>query len=353
MMRRPPPPGYAAPRGYAQPSGPPGHPPARPPIQTGRPRGRRRWGRRLLIFFSVLLLIFVGFLVYVDRSLVRVDALSGGRVGDTPGTNWLIVGSDSRQDLTAAEEKELATGNAAGSRTDTIMLLHSGSGPTTLVSLPRDSLVNIPGKGRNKLNAAFSFGGADLLVKTVEQATGVHIDHYAEIGFGGFVDVVDAVGGVDMCIPEAMRDPLAGLNLKAGCQTLNGGEALGYVRTRQGGAADLDRIRRQREFLSALMDSATSPATLLNPFRLVPMAKGLAGAITVDSGDHAWHLLGLALALRGVSSGSGITTTVPIGGTGGSAVGSVVTWDEAAAKKLFGALARDEAPPASVLSGGG
>ncbi len=299
----------------------------------------------------MLLVLLVALVGYVDFSLTRTEALPDypERVANTPGTNWLIVGSDSREGLSPEEQSELATGDVEGRRTDTIMLLHSGSGPTTLVSLPRDSFLSIPGKGRNKLNAAFSIGGPQLLVRTVEQATGLRIDHYAEVGFGGFVDVVDAVGGVDLCVPEGIKDPLAGLDIKAGCQELDGATALGYVRTRATARADLERVQRQREFLSALMAKATSPTTLLNPFRLVPMTTGTARAITVADGDHVWHLLGLALAMRDVSRG-GITTTVPIAGLDTVGASSVVRWDTRAAKQLFDALARDEAPPASVIT---
>jgi LCP family protein required for cell wall assembly len=295
----------------------------------------------------VLVLALVGFGIYIDTQLIREPALVDypGRPADTAGTNWLIVGSDSRADLTEQQEEQLTTGSVAGRRTDTIMLLHTGNGPTTLVSLPRDSLVSIPGRrGQHKLNAAFAFGGAELLVRTVEQETDLRIDHYAEVGFGGFVSVVDAVGGVEMCVPEAIKDPLAGLNVKAGCQTLDGPTALGYVRTRATARADLERIERQRAFLAALMAKATSPATLVNPFRFVPMATGIAGAVTVDTNDHVWNLLGLALGMRGVSNG-GITTTVPIA----SATNAGVRWDKTSAGKLFDALREDQPPPASVV----
>lgn len=331
----------------SRPDGPP--PPA---AERGKPVRRKRWGHRVLIALLVLLLALVGFGVYLDRSMARVAALAdyAGRPADTPGTNWLIVGSDSRADLTDEEEKRLATGDAAGKRTDTIMLLHSGSGPTTLVSLPRDSYLPIAGHGRNKLNAAFAFGGAPLLVRTVEQATGLRVDHYAEIGFAGFEDVVDAVGGVEMCIPEAIKDPKAALNVKAGCQQLDGATALGYVRTRATARADLERVERQRAFLSALMGKATSVGTLVNPFRMVPMATGLAGAITVDDGDHLWNLLGLGLSMKGLSGGDGVTTTVPVGSLDNVGGQSVVRWDDAQAKALFGALATDQPPPASTIS---
>jgi LCP family protein required for cell wall assembly len=301
-------------------------------------------------------LVLVGILtvvagVYVDSHLTRTAALADyDSRPSTSGTNWLIVGSDSRADLSGEQESELSTGSAAGARTDTIMLLHTGSAGTTLISLPRDSLLSIPGHGRNKLNAAFSLGGPALLVKTVEQATGLEIDDYAEIGFDGFVNVVDAVGGVEMCIPEAMKDPKAGLNLKPGCQTLAGASALGYVRTRATPRADLDRVAHQREFLSALMKRILSPATFLNPFRMVALVNALPAAVTVDRSDHVWHLARLSWAMRELSGGSGLTTTVPIGGFGSFGGSSVVKWDTTRAKALFGALTVDQAPPKSSIN---
>ncbi len=263
----------------------------------------------------VLLLLVVGFGVWVDTSLNRVDALPAESAGAGSGTNWLIVGSDSRAGLTPEQEKELATGGDVGQRTDTIMLLHSGSSGPVLVSIPRDSYVSIPGHGRNKLNAAYAIGGAPLLVSSVEAATGLRIDHYAEIGFGGFVGAVDAVGGVEMCVPQAIKDPKAALNIKEGCQELDGATALGYVRTRATAGSDFDRVERQRAFLSALVKKATSPATLVNPFRVVPLTSAVTAAITVDESDHVWNLAGLGFAMRGISSGDGVTTTVPVGGT--------------------------------------
>ncbi|HEX4356440.1 MAG TPA: LCP family protein [Pseudonocardia sp.] len=298
----------------------------------------------------VLAVGLLGAGVYVDSQITRVSALAdySGRP-DTDGTNWLIVGSDSRADLSEQQEEQLATGNAAGKRTDTVMLLHTGSAGTTLVSLPRDSLLSIPGHGKNKLNSAYSFGGPKLLVQTVEQATGLRIDHYAEIGFDGFVNVVDAVGGVDMCIPKAMKDPLAGLNVKAGCQRLDGQTALGYVRSRATPRADLDRVEHQREFLSALMKQVASPWTLLNPFRLVGLVRAMPGALTVDSGDHVWNLVWLGLAMHELSGGGGVTTTVPVGGFSTVNGSSVLRWDTTRAKALFGALAKDQQVPQSAL----
>jgi len=320
------------------------------PVYGARPPARRRprWRRRIGAVLAVLLLLVVGFAVYIDFSLGRTDALAASSTASSKGTNWLIVGSDSRQQLTEAERKQYATGDETSQLTDTIMILHTGSGPTTLVSVPRDSLVNIPGFGVAKINSAYGKGGGpdgggpELLVKTVEQATGLKIDHYAEIGFGGFVDAVDAVGGVDMCVPQAIKDPKAALNIKAGCQELDGATALGYVRTRATAGSDFDRVERQRAFLSALVKKATSPATLVNPLRVVPLTSAVTAAITVDQSDHVWNLAGLGLAMRGISSGDGVTTTVPVGSTPTVGGQSVVQWDKNRASALFTALENDE-----------
>ncbi|XRQ13615.1 LCP family protein [Actinomadura welshii] len=320
-----------------------------------RRRRRRRKGRVFGGIMVVLLLLVVGGYFYLDSRLKREAVLEDypGRVADTPGTNWLIVGSDSREGLSKAERRELRTGRATGRRTDTMMLLHYGSGGTSMISLPRDSYVPIPGKGRNKLNAAFSFGGPKLLVRTVEEATGIHIDHYAEIGLGGFVGVVDAVGGVEMCIKQDIKDPKAGLDLKAGCQTLDGGQALGYVRTRAFARADLERVENQRQFFAALMKKAASPGTLLNPFKSIPLAMNSTSNFLVDDGDHLHHLVRMMWAMKGVSGEDGVTTTVPIGGNGSAAgVGSYITWDRDKATRLFDALKQDRAIPQDVIEKG-
>ncbi|MGK5558425.1 LCP family protein [Actinomadura kijaniata] len=315
--------------------------------------GRRRWPKVLAGLVAVVLLVGVGGYFYLDSRLKREAVLQdyAGRVADTPGTNWLIVGSDSREGLTRADRKRMATGRAEGRRTDSMMLLHYGSGGTTLVSLPRDSYVPIPGRGSNKLNAAFAFGGPRLLVQTVEKATGVRIDHYAEIGFGGFVGVVDAIGGVEMCVKEPMRDPKAGLNLQAGCQELDGAKALGYVRTRASARADLDRVQRQRQFFGALMKRATSPSVMFNPFRGVPLALNATENFTVDENDHLYDLVRMMWAMRGVTGGDGVTTTVPIGGDGSApGVGAYITWDRKRAGRLFEALRGDQRVPADVVT---
>jgi len=301
----------------------------------------------------VLLVASIGGVVYLDTKLNRVDALADypGRVADTPGTNWLLVGSDSRAGLTAEQDRALAGGgDIEGKRTDTIMLVHvPKSGATTMVSIPRDSYVNIPGIGRGKINAAFSQeDGEQLLVQTVEEATGLHIDHYAEIGFGGFAGIVDALGGVNMCVPYPIDDPLAGINLPAGCQDLSGPEALGFVRSRATALADLDRMNNQRAFMSALLKKATSPTTLINPLRLWPMMTQTANSLQVADGDHLWNLAGLAWALRGKM----VTTTVPVGGFEVvDGWGDVLLWDREKASEFFDALANDRQIPQGLLTG--
>jgi LCP family protein required for cell wall assembly len=229
-----------------------------------------------------------------------------------------------------------------------MMIAHIPDNSTkpTLLSLPRDSQVKIPGHGTSKINAAFSIGGAPLMLETVEGATGLHIDHYAELGFGGFANIVDAVGGVNMCIDKAMDDPVTGVKIAAGCQTLDGAQALGFVRMRHSAAtprSDLDRIANQRKFIGALVSTIASPGTLLNPFNFFPLLSSAPGALTIDSGDHLQNLVGLAMAMRGISSGGVVTTTVPV------TSGSAEYWDKIKSKQLFDALRGDTAIPDNAI----
>jgi LCP family protein required for cell wall assembly len=331
------------------------------PDRPGKPprpmRTRNGWKIARRIIAILLVLFVVGAIVlwfYLDSSLNRVSALSdySGRPAQGTGTNWLIVGDDSRQGLTDAQAAQLHTGNASdvsGGRTDTIIVLHLPDNSTkpTMVSLLRDSYVSIPGHGKNKINAAFAFGGPSLLVQTVEQATGMRIDHYAEIGLGGFASVVDDVGGVDMCLDQPDNDSYAGINLPAGCQTLNGANALGYVRSRHAFAtSDFARTDHQRQFLGALADKMSSPGVLLNPFDFFPMISDLPGAITVDNGDHLQNLLGVAWAMRGISSGGVVSTAVPVSGS----TGSSLLWDPTKSKDLFQDLNTDQAVPTSLIT---
>ena len=265
--------------------------------RAGRPRFRLRYVWLLLLLW-VVYLVAVPFFAWNNVS--QVNPFPGGqRPADTPGTNYLIVGSDSRKGLTAAQRKQLHTGNDSGQRTDTIMLLHDGSGPSLLMSIPRDSLVAIPGHGTTKINAAFAYGGPKLLIQTVEDLTGVRIDHYVEIGFGGFVNVVDAVGGITICPQHNMDDKLANLHVKKGCQHADGRVALAYARSRHADPklGDVARGGQQREVVSAVGHKALSPWTFLNPFRYWNLNMSAADSLQVDQdmsvigmGRFAWGM---------------------------------------------------------------
>ncbi len=335
---------------------------ARPPWPTGPPVGgggsRRRLGpgrvlRILGVVVVILLVVVVGMYFYLDSKLQRGNMLVdySGRPAATAGQTWLITGSDSRQGLTRQQERQLATGfDVGGHRSDTILLLHisANGAPAVLISVPRDSYVPIPGYGYNKINAAYSFGGPRLLAKTLQNVTGLRIDHYMGIGFGGLVNVVNAVGGVRMCLPQPIRDPAAGLHLRQGCQNLSGNEALGFMRTRhQFTSQDLQREQNQRVFIRALLTKMTSPGTLLNPFAAVPAALGSADSIKVDRGTHLYQLISVAFALRHPQ-----TTTVPIADSNYStSVGDSVLWDRTRALELFNDLKADRRVPRSLLTG--
>ncbi|MCE9516616.1 MAG: LCP family protein [Mycobacterium sp.] len=308
----------------------------------------------IMAFGFLVTTVVLGTAVWAEANLHRVAALTDypERPAAGSGTNWLLVGSDSRGDLTPEQQAELSTGGDLGSgRTDTILLVHipglASGQPTTMVSIPRDSYVDIPGWGSDKINAAFAEGGAPLLTQTVEQATGLRIDHYAEVGFAGFGGIVDALGGVQLCLPEPLSDPLAGIDLPAGCQTVNGVDALGYVRSRATPRADLDRMRHQREFMSAVLARATSPASWINPWRWYAVPHATVGALTVDTETHVWDLARLGWSLHGRPT----TVTVPIGEFLGNESGAVVVWDSASAGALFDALYSDAAIPQQVIDG--
>lgn len=301
-----------------------------------RPRRRKAKAPGCLALLTTLIVLIVAGTLFMDSRLTRIDALPATQIPNTAGTNWLLVGSDSRTGMSEKDAERLGTGGDIGSsRTDTIMLLHlPTTGSATLVSIPRDSYVEVPGYGYDKVNAAFAYGGPKLLASTVEQATGLHIDRYAEIGMGGLANAVDAVGGVEICVKEAINDPLANLNVQPGCQEMDGATGLGYVRTRATAQGDLDRVERQREFLAALMDKVTSPAVLVNPIRMISLAWTTPTLFAVGQNDHIWNLARIPLAMRGGLE----TKTIPVGGFMDTEVGSVVVWDDAGAQQLFDSL---------------
>ncbi len=294
---------------------PPGD--ARSTVATPPPRPtpqKRRWRPRLRLgLIPLLLLLFVVYLVaiplYYWTKIDKVDAEpSGNRPADQPGTNYLIVGSDKADDLSDDQRKVLKTGDRGGTNTDTIIVLHPGSGGRTLMSIPRDTLTEVPGEGTQMINSAFASGGAPKLVATVEKLTGIHIDHYVELGFGSVINTVDAFGGEEICPTQDMKDPLARLDIKKGCQEVDGLTALAYSRSRHVTAlSDLDRVARQREVIGALGDEALSPWTFLNPVRYWNLNKAASGAIRIDEGMNPVDLARFALAMTGDSQ----TCTMP------------------------------------------
>jgi LCP family protein required for cell wall assembly len=314
------------------------------------PPGRR--GRRIALtaglLVVVLIIALVGSYFWIDGKLNRSVTLPAFS-GQSAGQNWLIVGSDSRQGLSRAEVDQLHVGTVGADASDSLMLLHMGTGRPVLISIPRDSYVSIPGYGENKINAALAFGGPTLLVKTVESVTGLRIDHYMGIGFGGLVSVVNTVGGVRICLPTAISDSYSGVNLSAGCHNLNGDQALAFVRDRHSfSTSDLQRIQDQRAFLKALLVKATSPGVYLNPFVALPFASTAASSISVDKGTSLYDLTEAARALRNPQTG-----TVPISNASymTSNAGEAVLWNQSQAQALFNALRDGNAVPSGLLSG--
>ncbi|GGU34014.1 LCP family protein [Streptomyces lavendofoliae] len=316
------------------------------------------WRRRIKVGSIVALVAVLGTTIgtyfwadgKVRREVDLAKVIDRPKEGDC--TTYLIVGSDSREGMTAEEKKKLHTGSAEGKRTDSMMILAACGSGNTMISLPRDSDVEIPkfvgsesgktfpAQGRRvKLNAAYAEDGPELLVRTVEHNTGLRIDHYAEIGFAGFANIVDALGGVEMDIPKAFKDKKSGADFQAGKQTLNGEQSLAFVRTRYAFAgSDLDRTKNQQKFLATLANQAATPGTLLNPFRLYPTLGAGLDTLIVDKDMSLFDLGEMFFAMKGISGGDGKSMNIPISGsTGGNLV-----WDKAKVQQLVQQIQNDE-----------
>src|SRR6478735_11289189 len=249
---------------------------------------------------------------------VNLQAATGG------AQNILVIGSDTREGLTAAQRKELSTGKSECNCTDTIMLMHLAKDAegATVVSFPRDLMVDVPAftdssgtehsASTRQINTAYALGGPSLVVQTVEQLTDIHIDHYVQVRFSGVVHVVDAIGGVDVCVKKSFTDKSTHLALSAGTHTLDGIDALKYVRLRHvGDGSDLGRIQRQQQFVVNALAGATSTGVLTNPFKLKNVLDATTSSFVLDDGFSTSDLLSFASRMRAMDRSKLVLLTVP------------------------------------------
>ncbi|MEU8120925.1 LCP family protein [Spirillospora sp. NPDC049024] len=365
-----------------------GMPAPRVPVES--PRGPRRPGRGLSPRAAVsarrqkrfltltgtasafVLLTSGGAWAFQNYVTGMIDKVSVGGLGkgkDTPkgAMTILVAGVDRRQGLTKEQQKAAKLGHEPGERSDTMMLVHVSRDhdSVSVVSLPRDSYVTIPGHKSNgsegakgtrvparpgKLTWAYQFGGPDLTVSTVKQATGVSIDHYVEVNFYGFVHMVDALGGVDVCTEQAIDDKKSGLRLPAGKSHVDGLKALAFARARYSltGGSDLGRIDRQQQFIASMMKQALSTRTLGDPVKSTKFLNASLKSLRVDE-KLADNLPGLADQMKNLSTDDLTFAKVPLSNPGYNAVlwnspspQSTVQWDQHKARDLFTRLRRDQ-----------
>ncbi len=252
------------------------------------------------VWFTYLLILALFQLNKID--LVRNET----EIPKSPGRTWLLIGSDSRDDIDNPVLEGAPLGKFEGQRSDTILIMSVPKigTPLQLTSIPRDLLVTIPAHGdtgekKNKINAAYAFGGPSLSLNTVENLVGVQMDNYAEIGFAGLVNVVNSFNGITVCPSQDFEDKKSGLNIKQGCQKVDGLTALAYARMRYADPkGDIGRTERQQEVVKQIMKKSLSPFTLLNPIRAPQTVSALANAISVNKGVGPFDLIPLAFALR-------------------------------------------------------
>ncbi|SHN46778.1 LCP family protein [Cryptosporangium aurantiacum] len=324
---------------------------------TGPRKTKPRWGRIALVVGGVVALIAllvagcgIAYVTNLDEKLNRTDAFSG--LGERPsksveGTqNILVLGSDSRDGGAYDPNAEPNSGEVKNERADTIMLLHipADHSKAYIISIPRDTYVYVPelngnGGTRAKINAAFAWGGIPLTVKTVENFTGVKIDHVAKIDFNGFKAMTEALGGVDVTVDKTVYDPRSKRTFKAGVNHLDGDAALDYVRQRYNlPRGDFDRVQRQQIFLRALMQKATDSGTLTNPVKLKKFLDAATTSLTVD---NAFSLKDMALEFRGLRPGDLAFVTSPHLGSQTVDGQSVVVSDKEKAVELWSAVEKD------------
>ena len=331
----------ASPQSQPYRRGPSGHAPAgtRASQPQTAPRGkapkRRRRGSRRRKVMGVLTLVLVVIIAWptwliwhTNASMHRVDATS--TAPNTRGTTYLFAGSDTRDGWNPDDPTE-------GQRSDSTILVHRApNGQASMVSLPRDSYVNIPGYGMNKLNAAFAYGGPSLLIETVEEATGLHVDHYVQIGMVGVTDTIDALGSVELCWDADVSDEFSGMQWTAGCHRANGEEALAFSRMRYSDpTGDVGRQQRQRQVMNAVVSEALSPAVLINPVKQYRLSEAAANALTVGQDTNIFNVATLMMAMRKATA-DGLVGMPPIASVDAmNEAGAVMLWDEAAVPTFF------------------
>ncbi len=269
--------------------------------------------------------------------------------------NILVLGTDERDTITAAEKRRFHAGGEPCGCSDAMMLVHLSArrDRISVVGLPRDSFATIPayrddaGRTRRahpaKLNSAYQEGGPELAMKTVAAMTGVRVDKYLQVDFRRFMDTVNQVGGVEVCTPRRLRDSATKMDLRPGRHRLSGGPALQYVRSRHfDGSADLGRIQRQQRFLVQALRGLQARRLLADPVRTVKWARTLLGS--GPQGFGVSELVRLAGELRTVPVGATEFTTVPIAGFNPVRrdVGSTLAWDKSKARTVFSKVARDQ-----------
>lgn len=301
----------------------------------------------------------------ITSAIPKLDVFSGLEnrpKKESSAVNYLIVGSDTREGLSRAEIKRLRVGGtdvAAGKRSDTMLLVHISKkrDKAAIISIPRDSYALIPehksintgknvGAAYSKINSAYNWGGAPLLIQTFEEMSGLRIDHYVEINFVGFVRMVDALGGIEICTKRDINDPKSHLTLPAGRHILDGVDSLKYVRSRTfDGLGDLGRMKRQQEFAGAMLRRATSAGVLLNPIKLVDFVNSALASVTTDSNLSQGDLLTLGKQLRNLSSSNVRTLTIPLKyyNYSKNGVSAAVLWDPVLSAELFERIKNDDA----------
>ena len=326
---------------------------------------------RAIRFFTIASIAIVGIsaiswagLGRISAAIPRVDAFAGLEnrpKKESSAVNYLIVGSDTREGLSREEIKRLKVGGtdvAAGKRSDTMLLIHISKkrDKAAIISIPRDSYALIPehnnSQGKlipaaySKINSAYNWGGAPLLIETLESMSDLRIDHYVELNFVGFVRMVDALGGVEICTKKDINDPKSHLTLPAGTHVLDGVDSLKFVRTRVfDGLGDLGRMKRQQEFAGAMLRKATSAGVLLNPVKMVDFINSALDSVVTDEGLSQGDLLTLGKQLRNLSASNVRTLTIPLKyyNYNKNGVSAAVLWDPVLAPELFERIKNDEA----------